>query len=256
MDYKILPNLAKNTENIETFTIEIENKNSKNMLISAVYRPPCGNQSKFIEEIEQVVHNSKNSTKSIFLVGELNLNSLDYASSTPVKNFFNLAFENGIFPVINRSTRVTWASATAIDHILTNTIMDQDLQNGIIKLDISGHFPIFIKKFSLIYDDRIPIKVIEIKTRNLLSPWITKGIKKSSKRKQKLYDKFLKKKSPKNKKQYKDYKQLFEKIKKDFKKKYFQEKLSFYKNDIKNTWKTLKDVIGKTKVNENCLPKR
>ena len=89
-----------------------------------MYRPPRGNQSKFLEETEQVVHNSKHSTKSFFLVGDLNLNSLDYASSTPVKNFFNLAFENGIFPVINRPTRVTWASATAIDHILTNTIME------------------------------------------------------------------------------------------------------------------------------------
>ena len=124
MAYKVLPNLAKNTENIETFTIEIENKNSKNILISAVYRSPRGNQSKFLEEIEQFVHNSKHSTKSFFLVGELNLNSLDYVSSILVKNFFNLAFKNGIFPVINRPTRVAWASATAIDHILTNTIMD------------------------------------------------------------------------------------------------------------------------------------
>ena len=107
-----------------------------------MYRPPRGNQSKFLEEIEQVVHNSKHSTKSFFLVGDLNFNSLDYASSTPVKNFFNLGFENGIFPVINRPTRITWASATAIDHILTDTIMDQDLQSGIIKLDISDHFPI------------------------------------------------------------------------------------------------------------------
>ena len=79
LDYKILPNLAQNIENIETFTIEIENKNSKNILISAVYRPPHGNQSKFFEEIEQVAHNSKHSTKSFFLVGDLNLNSLAYA---------------------------------------------------------------------------------------------------------------------------------------------------------------------------------
>ena len=52
----ILPNLAKNTENIETFTIEIENKNSKHILISALYRPPRGNQGKFLEEIENAVH--------------------------------------------------------------------------------------------------------------------------------------------------------------------------------------------------------
>ena len=106
-------------------------------------QPPRGNQSKFLEEIEQVVHNSKHSTKSFLLEGDLNLNSLDYTSSTPIKNFFNLAFENGIFLVINRPTRFTWASATTVDYILTNTIIDQDLQNGIIKLDISDHFLIF-----------------------------------------------------------------------------------------------------------------
>ena len=61
---------------------------------------------------------------------------------------------------------------------------------------------------------------------------------------------------PKNEKEYKDYKQLFEKIKKDSNKKYFQERHSFYKNEIKNTWKTLKDVVGKTKINENRLPKK
>ena len=127
---------------------------------------------------------------------------------------------------------------------MTNTIIDQNLPNGIIKLEISDHFPIFtilnskihnqcpktkistrtikevlvenlknilsltdwndalgktitnesydqfIKKFSLIYDDCFPIKVKEIKTKNLLSPWVSKGIKKSSKRKQKLYENF------------------------------------------------------------------
>ena len=71
LDYKILPNLAKSTENIESFTAEIDNKNSKNVLISAVYQPPRGNQSKFLEEIKQVVHNSKQSTESFFLVGDL-----------------------------------------------------------------------------------------------------------------------------------------------------------------------------------------
>ena len=66
----------------------------------------------------------------------------------------------------------------------------------------------------------------------------------------------MKKKSPKNENVYKHYKQLFEKIKKDSKKTYFQEKRSFYKNDNKDTWKTLKDVIGKTKINETRLPKK
>ena len=54
---------------------------------------------------------------------------------------------------------------------------------------------------------------MKIKTKNLESPWITKGIKKSSKKKQRLYSKFLKKRNEKTKKEYQDYKKLFESIK-------------------------------------------
>ena len=42
--------------------------------------------------------------------------------------------------------------------------------------------------------------------------WITSGLMKSSKRKQKLYIKFLKTKSFNNEKIYKEYKNIFEKI--------------------------------------------
>ena len=55
---------------------------------------------------------------------------------------------------------------------------------------------------------------MKIKTKDLESPWITKGIKKSSKKKQRLYSKFLKERNEKTKKEYEDYKKLFESIKK------------------------------------------
>ena len=58
------------------------------------------------------------------LIGDLNLNSLDYATNNHVQDFFNLAFENGIFPVINWPTRIKKTNETAIDHILTNTILE------------------------------------------------------------------------------------------------------------------------------------
>ena len=49
---------------------------------------------------------------------------------------------------------------------------------------------------------------MKIKTKDLESPWITKGIKKYSKKKQRLYSKFLKKRNEKTKKEYQDYKKL------------------------------------------------
>ena len=100
------------------------------------------------------------------------------------------------------------------------------------------------------------LKSYRNKNKKSPSPLDYKRNKKVIQEKTETARKIFEKEVPKNEQEYKDYKQLFEKIKEDSKKKYFQEKLSFYKNDIKNTWKTLKDVIGKTKINENRLPKK
>ena len=60
---------------------------------------------------------------------------------------------------------------------------------------------------------------------------------------------------PKNEKEYKTISNYLKRLKKIPRKNIFKKKLAF-KNDIKNTLKTLKDVIGKTKINENRLPKK
>ena len=106
------------------------------------------------------------------------------------------------------------------------------------------------------YDTFFPKKKIQINKKNLASPWITKGIIKSSKRKQKLYEKFLKRKTPHNENNYKDYKRLFETIKHKSKANYFNERLNKYQNNVKKTWDVIKEVIGSTKSNSHTLPKR
>ena len=74
-------------------------------------------------------------------------------------------------------------------------------------------YNIFLDKFIKLYDIAFPERKVEIKQKNLTSPWITRGLKKSSKRKQRLYDKCLKRRNGKNEKAYKMYKSLFEKLK-------------------------------------------
>ena len=74
---------------------------------------------------------------------------------------------------------------------------------------------------------------IRLKTKHIQSPWITKGIAKSSKTKQKLYEKFLKHCTRETELAYKSYENLFESLKKKAKKKYYSEKISRYKNDAK-----------------------
>ena len=54
-------------------------------------------------------------------------------------------FRHGLIPTINKPTRVTRSTATAIDHIITNSVINAEFKTGIIKTDISNHFPIFFK---------------------------------------------------------------------------------------------------------------
>ena len=72
---------------------------------------------------------------------------------------------------------------------------------------------------------------ISIQNRNLklnsrvISPGITRDIAKASKKKQRLYEKFLKNRTPKNEETYKTYKNLFGTVKKRSKKTFYSRKL-------------------------------
>ena len=47
-----------------------------------------------------------------------------------------------MIPTVNKPTRVTGKTATAIDYILTNSFIDTTIKTGIINSDVSDHFPI------------------------------------------------------------------------------------------------------------------
>ena len=113
-------------------------------------------------------------------------------------------------------------------------------------------FDIFFKT----YDKYFPKVRIKIKAKTIQNPWITKGITKSSKKKQKFYERFLKKRTPQNEQKYKNYKNLFETIKKKAKKIYYFNKLLKCTGDIKQTWSVMKDIIGKSKIKSTNLPRK
>ena len=80
------------------------------------------------------------SNKLFYATVDFNLNVLDYSKNEKVTKFLNLTFEYGFVPVINKPTRVTKNTATAIDHIITNSLLHRTINTGIIKHDISGYF--------------------------------------------------------------------------------------------------------------------
>ena len=143
LNYKIPKNKNINSNDIECLSIEIVSKTSKHVIIFCIYRPPRDDAHKFLDEMKAHIIENKFQDKPLFLVVDLNTNSLDYSRNTHSCDFFNFIFRNGIFPKINRPTRVTKSSATIIDHILKITLIDLHIQNGIIKTDINDHFVAF-----------------------------------------------------------------------------------------------------------------
>ena len=115
-------------------------KNAKNIIVLCIYRPPRGDSHKFLNEIKTAI--CKNHEKPLLLVGDLNINSLDYWKNPNVRDFINLISQNDVFPLVNRPTRVTKISVTIIDHVLPHTIIDSKVQSGIIT-DISNHLVVF-----------------------------------------------------------------------------------------------------------------
>ena len=142
LNYKIPKNKNIINNDIECLNIEIVSKTSKNVIISCIYRLPRGDAHKFLDEMKGHIIKSKFQEKPLFLVRDLNIISLDYSRNPHVRDFLNFVFQNGIFIVINRPTRVAKSSATVTDHILTNTIIDSHIQSGIIKTDISDNFAV------------------------------------------------------------------------------------------------------------------
>lgn len=310
LSFKILNEFCVSTDHNESLCIEIQNKNSKNKIINVTYRPPDGNTKPFQSYLKTFLTKRNIQSKHVYLIGDVNLNLLDYENNSKVKNFVNLLFQNSMIPVINKPTRVFKDKASIIDHIYTNSLFTHVVNPRIIKTDVTDHFAIYItlnetiennqdqektilkryfyehavenfKKllqqtdwqfliqtkcpnqsyekfeeyFSVIYNQCFPIKKIKLKHKDLLSPWITTGIKKSSRRKQNLYEKYLKTKSQISLEKYKDFKKLFETIKKKSKVNYYNQQITKYKNNAKKTWEIMKEIIGKTKIITDSFPK-
>ena len=82
--YKIRDDLSINCDDIESLSIEIVNDHTKNFIINVVYRPPDGDLSISETFFRKILSENTNANKTLFLVGDFNINVLDYENT---KNF-------------------------------------------------------------------------------------------------------------------------------------------------------------------------
>ena len=96
LNYKIPKNKNINNNYIECLNIEIVCKISKNLIISCIYRPPRGDAHKFLDEMKGHIIKNKFHEKPLFLVVDLNINSLDYSKNTYFNDIFNFVFDQPV----------------------------------------------------------------------------------------------------------------------------------------------------------------
>ena len=157
LSYKVRDDLAVNSSAIECLCVEVFNKNSKNIVLNLAYRPPNGDPNEIENHFKNILSKREITNKELVLVGDFNINVLDFNESKMVQNFVNLIFRHGLIPTINKPTRVTRNTATAIDHIITNSVKNAVFKKDIIKTDISDDFLIFFM-FKCVVDGAEPRK--------------------------------------------------------------------------------------------------
>ena len=81
LNFKLRNDLDKFDSDIETLTIEIENRNSKNIVLSGIYRPPQGNINSFKDHLKTIMSKNSLTNKHVFITGDFKINSLDYSSN-------------------------------------------------------------------------------------------------------------------------------------------------------------------------------
>ena len=95
--------------------------------------PPQGDTI-FEKHLQDLLLRHDVCTNEVRITRDFNINLLDFENSKKVQSFVNLMFRCGMVPVINKPTRVTRYTATAIDHMFTNSIINTEIKSAIIKV--------------------------------------------------------------------------------------------------------------------------
>ena len=135
-------NIYKNNELESTF-IEIVNPKKSNILVGVIYRHPSMDLADFnCDYLNKLLESISKEQKSIVLLGDFNVNHLNYNEHNQTNEFLDSLASNTFIPLILQPTRITSHSNTLIDNIFSNVI-DPDIISGNLTATISDHLPQF-----------------------------------------------------------------------------------------------------------------
>ena len=144
LSYKPRPDLNIYKSNqLESTFVEIINPKKSNIIIGCIYKHPNMDvtdfKSNYFSQIFEIVSKEQ---KQVFLLGDFNINLLNYNDHQPTNDFLDSLASNSFIPYILHPTRITNHSKTLIDNIFSN-FTSPDIISGNITATISDHLPQF-----------------------------------------------------------------------------------------------------------------
>ena len=123
---------------------------NKYIIVGNIYRPNTGTLASisasidYIEEILGTIYKNKDFNKAadVILLGDFNVNSVDYNCNTLVSKFIDCFISNNQLPITLHPTRLASRTATLLDFFAIKNI-DNEFQTGIITTSLADHFPIY-----------------------------------------------------------------------------------------------------------------
>ena len=141
MNFHIREDLMPSQDDFETVFVEVQRNKARNLIIGIVYRAPGTSSDTFNTAFDFCLDKVTREGKLCYIMGDFNLNLLNWTDHRPTDDFVNAVFAYGFRPLVTKPTRITPHTATLIDNILTNS--DLDTSAGILYSDISDHYPLF-----------------------------------------------------------------------------------------------------------------
>ena len=118
---------------------------------------------------------------------------------------------------------------------------------------LDNAYNVFLSRLNAIIEQCAPLKTIIIPPSKVRKePWFTKGLMQSAKKKARLYRKSLnKQKSDPSYTAYISYRNMYNKLKREAKQRYYRDMFTRYTYDMRRTWSTINKLIRKERIKTN-----
>ena len=108
---------------LESVFVEVSFSNKPNCIVGCIYKHPGMSVNTFTAEfLSPFLQLVSKENKSIVLLGDFNINLLNFDNSTEVGTFIDTLESYSLLPQVTLPTRITETSQTLIDNIFTTSI--------------------------------------------------------------------------------------------------------------------------------------